>query len=95
MKCYLIFYGQEIKNISLKSLIRKFSIEEREINILINTLILERQLDAKWKEGILEIYSEDRNLNTIRKLEDNLAVISQQNLNLLEVSSGINNLNKK
>jgi hypothetical protein len=91
LKCYLIFYGNEIKNISLKSLIRKFSMEEKEIRILINTLILEKQIDAKWKEGILEIYSEDRNLNTVKKLEGNLAVISQQNLNLLEVSSGIQN----
>ena len=63
--------------------------EEREIRILINSLILEKHIDAKWRDGILEIYSEDRNLNTIKRLEENLAVISQQNLNLLEVNTGI------
>jgi hypothetical protein len=89
LKCYLIFYENEIKNISLKSLCRKFNMEEREIRILINSLILEKHIDAKWRDGILEIYSEDRNLNTIKRLEENLAVISQQNLNLLEVNTGI------
>ena len=63
--------------------------EEKEIRILINNLILEKQIDAKWKEGILEIHSEDKYLNTVKRLEENLAVISQQNLNLLEVSTGI------
>jgi len=63
--------------------------EEKEIRILINSLILEKQIDAKWKEGILEIHSEDKYLNTVKRLEENLAVISQQNLNLLEVSTGI------
>lgn len=89
LKCYLILYGNEIKNISLKSLCRKFNMEEKEIKILINSLITEKLMEAKWKDGILEIMNEDRNFHIVKKLENNLAVISQQNLNLIEVSSGI------
>ena len=63
--------------------------EEKEIKILINTLILDKHLDGKWKEGILEIESEDKNMNLVKRLEENLTVISQQNINMLEVSSGI------
>lgn len=87
LKCYLIFYANDIKNISLRNICRKFDIEENEVKVLINTLILDRHLEAKWKDDILEICSEDKNVKLIKRLEENLTTISNQNLNLIEVSS--------
>jgi len=88
LKCYLIFYSGDIKNISLKNLSRRFDIEEKEVKIIINGLILEKYLDAKWRDEILEIDSEDKNVKLIKRLEENLISISNQNLSLLEISSG-------
>lgn len=88
LKCYLIFYSGDIKNISLKNLCRKFEIQEKDIKVIINTMILDKHLDAKWKDDVLEIDSEDKNVKLIKRLEENLTNISNQNLNLLEISSG-------
>lgn len=88
LKCYLIFYSGDIKNISLKNLSRRFDIEEKEVKIIINGLILDKYLDAKWRDDILEIDSEDKNVKLIKRLEENLISISNQNLSLLEISSG-------
>jgi len=88
LRCHLIFYSGDIKNIYLKSLSRKFEIQDKEIKIIVNTMILDKHLDAKWKDDILEIDSEDKNVKLIKRLEENLTNISTQNLNLLEISSG-------
>ena len=88
LKSYLIFYANDIKNISLKNLCRKFDLREKELKVLINTMILDKHLEAKWRDDILEIESEDKNVKLIKRLEENLTNISNQNLSLLELSSG-------
>jgi len=84
----LIFYAGDIRNISLKNLSRKFEISEKEVRNLINIMILDKNLDAKWRDDVLDIDSEDKNVKLIKRLEENLNHISQHNLNLLEISSG-------
>lgn len=88
MKSYLIFYSGDIKNISIKNLSRKFEISEKEVRNHINIMILDKSLDAKWRDDVLEIDSEDKNVKLIKRLEENLNNISQHNFNLLEISSG-------
>ncbi len=51
-------------------------------------MILDKNLDAKWRDDVLDIDSEDKNVKLIKRLEENLNHISQHNLNLLEISSG-------
>lgn len=87
LKCYLIFYSGDIKNISLKNLGRKFEIENKELRVIINTMILDKYLDGKWRDDVLEIDSEDKNVKLIKRLEENLSNISNYNINLLEASS--------
>lgn len=84
----MIFYSGDIKNISIKNLSRKFEIEEKEVKIIINTMILDKHLEGKWRDDVLEIDSEDKNVKLIKRLEENLSNISSYNINLLEVSSG-------
>jgi hypothetical protein len=88
LKSYLIFYSGDIKNISLKNLCRRFELSEKEVRNHINNMILDKNLDAKWRDDVLEIDSEDKNVKLIKRLEENLSHISHHNLNLLEISSG-------
>lgn len=50
-------------------------------------MILDKHLEGKWRDDVLEIDSEDKNFKLIKKLEENLSNISNYNINLLEVSS--------
>lgn len=88
LKCYLIFYSNDLKNVSIKNLCKKFEMDIKEAKVIINTMILERTLEAKWRDNILEFDSEDKNVKLIKRLEENLTLISSQNLTLLELSSG-------
>ena len=90
LKCYLIFYSGDIKSISLKNLCRKFEIDDKNIRAIINTMILDKNLIGKWRDDVLLIDSEDKNVKLIIRLEENLSNISNYNINLLEAISGCN-----
>lgn len=51
-------------------------------------MILDRHLAGRWRDDVLEIDSEDKNVKLIKRLEENLHNISNYNINLLEASSG-------
>jgi hypothetical protein len=87
LRCFLIFYSGDIKTITIKNLSRKFEILEKDVKNYINIMIFDKYLDAKWRDDVLEIDSEDKNIKLIKRLEENLNHIAQQNLNLLEISS--------
>jgi len=90
LKCYLIFYSGDIKSISLKNLCRKFEIDDKNIRVIINTMIIDKNLIGKWRDDVLLIDSEDKNVKLIIRLEENLSNISNYNINLLEAISGCN-----
>lgn len=87
LKCYLIFYANEFSSLSLKKLSQKFQLEEANIKRTVSSMIINGNLDAKWNGDILELYSLEFNMKMIHRLEDNLTLITDQNLALLEAVS--------
>lgn len=94
LKCFLIFYQKEYKNIKLSLLEKRFELNEEEIRKIINDMILDGELKAKWRKNILKMISDDRDTaNMMKKLVNNVEVISRQNLELLQASV-LRNLNE-
>ena len=87
LKCYLIFYQKEYNNINLEMLEKRFELSKDEIKKIINDMILDGELKAKWKKNTLKIISEDRDTaNIMKKLVNNVEIISKQNLELLQIA---------
>jgi len=84
LKCFLIFYSNQYSSFSLSNLNRKFAIEPHHIRKIVNRMILEGIIEAKWNDSILQINAEEFNWSIIRNLEGNLKTITEQNLTLLE-----------
>lgn len=84
LKCFLIFYSNQYNSFSLSNLNRKFNIEINQIRKIVNRMILDGVIEAKWNDSILQIYAEEFNWSIVRNLEDNLKTITEQNLALLE-----------
>jgi translation initiation factor 3 subunit C len=84
LKCFLIFYSNQYNSFSLSNLNRKFNIEPNQVRKIVNRMILEGVIEAKWNDSVLEIYAEDFNWSIVRNLEGNLKTITEQNLALLE-----------
>jgi hypothetical protein len=87
LKCYLILYASQYNAISVNTLLTKFELSEENILNIVNSMILEGELNAKWGDGkILEVEKcETNNLKIMKRLEGNLNTITQQNLNLIEL----------
>ena len=87
LKCYLIFYQKEYNNINLEMLEKRFELNKDEIKKIVNDMILDGELKAKWKKNMLNIISEDRDTaNIMKKLVNNVETISTQNLELLQIA---------
>ena len=87
LKCYLIFYQKEYNNINLEMLEKRFELNKDEIKKIVNDMILDGELKAKWKKNMLNIISEDRDTaNIMKKLVNNVEIISKQNLELLQIA---------
>lgn len=87
LKCYLIFYSNQFNSISLDSLTKRFLIDEPTARRIINGMILDEEIDAKWNRNTLEIFSFDNNYKIIKRLEGNLTTLTEQNLTLIEITS--------
>jgi translation initiation factor 3 subunit C len=87
LRCYIILYANQFSSLSLDILATKFQLETANVKRIISTMILDGELDAKWNDKILILYSSEKNEKLINQLENNLRIITQQNLNLLEVVS--------
>ena len=87
LKCYLIFYQKEYRNVSLEMLEKRFELDKDEIKKIVNDMILDGEIKAKWKKNVLNIISEDRDTaNIMKKLVNNVETISRQNLELLQIA---------
>jgi translation initiation factor 3 subunit C len=87
LKCYLVLYSHQFSSFSLDSLTAKFALEKPYVRRGISAMILDGEIEAKWRGDILEITNSETNLKLIRQLEDNLQTITTQNLALLEAVS--------
>ena len=66
---------------------KRFEVDKDEIKKIINDMILDGELKAKWKKNMLNIISEDRDTaNIMKKLVNNVEIISKQNLELLQIA---------
>ena len=92
LKCFLILYSNEANSFSLDYLHRKFNLEKKTITSIINNMILNHELYAKWNFETLEISNFGVNLRQkmIKKLHDNLNTITENNLSLMEIATKIN-----
>jgi len=87
LKCYLIVYSNQFTSLSLDNICLKFQLEKSLVRRLISSMIIDGEIQAKWKGEILEIFDVESNLKLIRHLEDNLQLITNQNLSLIEAVS--------
>lgn len=88
LKCYLILYSNEFSSFSLDNLVSKFSLDKLTIKRIISSMIINGEIEAKWNgENFLQINLADVNLKMINQLEENLKIISSQNLSLIEAVS--------
>ena len=66
---------------------KRFELNKDEIKKIVNDMILDGELKAKWKKNMLNIISEDRDTaNIMKKLVNNVEIISKQNLELLQIA---------
>jgi hypothetical protein len=87
IRCHLIFYSEQFSSFSLDSLSKKFELDKDEVKITINSMILENELLAKWSGDVLELYHIEMNIKMIKRLENNLNSITEQNLTLIELTN--------
>jgi translation initiation factor 3 subunit C len=89
LKCYLILYSEQYSSFSLDSLSSRFSIEQDEVRSIINNMILENELLARWSGDTLELFHIEMNVKMIKRLEENLNAITEQNLTLIELTNKV------
>lgn len=93
LKCYLIFYIKEYKAFDINGLAKRFEIEKGKIKKIINDMIYDEEIQAKWRGEILKIKNDDRDTSKMmKKLVDNVNVISKQNVDLLEIAASCNKI---
>src|SRR5690349_14232514 len=69
LKCYLIFYKNEYKSLNLSALANRFNLDENNVKRIINKMILEEDIRARWNNNALVMSPEDDNINVIKRLE--------------------------
>ena len=90
LKCYLILYQFEFNSLDIASLLEKFGYsDKRQIRKVINRLILDNNLDAKWESNDILIFfnnslSDVKFSKKISQLKKNIDIISNNNILLLE-----------
>jgi translation initiation factor 3 subunit C len=85
LKCYLILYSSQFTSLALDSLSKMFELAEPIVLYTVNSMILSNELPAKWNDRVLELEKIDNNMKIIKRLEENINTITQQNLTLIEV----------
>ena len=89
LKCYIIFYMKEYNSFDLNVVESRFDIGKDKIKKIINDMILEEEINGKWNKDILKIKYDDRDTSKMmKKLVDNVNIISKQNVDLLELAAG-------
>ena len=92
LKCYIIFYMNEFQSFELNKLSRRFEIDANEVKNIINDMILRRQIKAKWNDNYLLMKSNDRDsIVNMKKLADNVQIITKQNLELMQAALALAN----
>ena len=92
LKCFIIFYMTEYQSFELNRLSKRFEISENEIKNIINDMILRRQIRAKWNDNYLLMKSNDRDsIVNMKKLVDNVQIITKQNLELMQTALALSN----
>ena len=92
LKCYIIFYMNEYQSFELNKLSKRFEIDEKEVKNIINDMILRRQIRAKWNDNYLLMKSNDRDsIVNMKKLVDNIQIITKQNLELMQTAVALSN----
>jgi len=92
LKCYIIFYMNEFQSFELNKLSRRFEIDANEVKNIINDMILRRQIKAKWNDNYLLMKSNDRDsIVNMKKLADNVQIITKQNLELMQAAMALAN----
>ena len=92
LKCYIIFYMTEYQSFELNKLSKRFEIDANEVKNIINDMILRRQLKAKWNDNYLLMKSNDRDsIVNMKKLIDNVQIITKQNLELMQAALALAN----
>ena len=91
LRCYIIFYMKEYKSFDVKCLERRFEIEKGKIKKIINDMIMDEEISAKWRGDILKVRGDERDTSKMmKKLVENVNVISKQNVDLLEMAASCN-----
>ena len=92
LKCYILFYMTEYQSFELGKLAKRFEIEVNEVKNIINDMILRRQIKAKWNDNYLLMKSNDRDsIVNMKKLMNNVQIITKQNLELMEAALALSN----
>jgi translation initiation factor 3 subunit C len=92
LKCYIIFYMNEFQSFELNKLSKRFEIDANEVKNIINDMILRRQIKAKWNDNYLLMKSNDRDsIVNMKKLADNVQIITKQNLELMQTAMALAN----
>ena len=91
MKCFLILNQGNYNSISLDSLKSKFALSDSKvIRKMVNNLILEGVILAKWNNDYLVYFDSDnsdvRFVKTIGTLEKDIQNITENNILLLEAA---------
>ena len=87
LRCYIILYASEFTSLSLDILASKFQLDSGNVTRIVSSMILDGEIEAKWNDKVLCLTPSERNVKLINHLENNLRVITQQNLELLEAVS--------
>lgn len=91
LRCYIIFYLKEYKSFDVKCLERRFEIEKGKIKKIINDMIMDEEISAKWRGDVLKVKGDERDTSKMmKKLVENVNVISKQNVDLLEMAASCN-----
>ena len=82
----------EYQSFELNKLSKRFQIEANEVKNIINNMILGRQIKAKWNENYLLMKLSDRDsIVNMKKLADNVQIITKQNLELMQTALALSN----
>ena len=92
LKCFIIFYMNEYDSYESGKLSKRFEIKEYEVKNIINDMILSGKIKAKWNDNFLLMKNNDRDsILNMKKLVENVQIITQQNLELMQTAMALAN----
>lgn len=87
LKCYLVLYAKEFSSFNINILAKRFELSNNQIKKLINDMITDEELNAKWKKDILNVITVENDSMMIKRVLGNLNTITNQNLDLIQTIS--------